>query len=238
MRKEINFLELKRIRDNIQQLDSVGKDGFRSLLSEPNLLSITEPVFFDELSLIFNEVSVKNIEGDVMEVGAWNGATAIYMKALLEYNRLSARLWLFDTFEGKFCLEKYKHKKDLKALEKYLGWSDVVYPSVEEVISNFKKFEMFDEKVKILKGDIFDTYLNCNVSEIAILRLDLDFFESTLFMLEQFYPKVSSGGYIIIDDYCVEEFNCKDAVDKFREDNKITNKLIFVGNSVVYWIKE
>ena len=236
MNKKINILELNKIRNSIKQL--YGDNEFRDLLTESNLLSITQPVFFDELKSIFDALSKNKVKGDIMEVGVWNGGTAIYMKALIEYYELSSQLWLFDTFDEKFCTSYYKHDKDLKALDKYLSWSNLIYPSVEVVIQNFNQFDLYDENVKILKGDIFDTYVNCDASDISLLRLDVDFFESTLFMLEKFYPKISNGGYIIIDDYGVEEFNCKDAVDKFRKDNKINNKLNLVGDFVAYWIKE
>jgi O-methyltransferase len=61
-------------------------------------------------------------------------------------------------------------------------------------------------------GDIVETIKV--PSPIAVLRLDTDWYESTKFELETFYPHVSPGGYVIIDDYGHWK-GCKQAVDEF-----------------------
>ena len=37
--------------------------------------------------------------------------------------------------------------------------------------------------------------------EIALLRLDTDFYDSTKHELEQLYPRLVAGGVLLIDDY-------------------------------------
>ena len=68
-----------------------------------------------------------------------------------------------------------------------------------------------------------------------MLHIDVDFYQPTFFSLEKFYPKVIDGGWIIIDDYNVEIFDCKKAVDEFRTINNISDKLIKLGNYQVGW---
>jgi O-methyltransferase len=36
---------------------------------------------------------------------------------------------------------------------------------------------------------------------VAVLRLDTDWYASTLVELEALYPRVSSGGVLLVDDY-------------------------------------
>jgi O-methyltransferase len=74
------------------------------------------------------------------------------------------------------------------------------------------------------------------MGEIAILRLDNDWYESTKFCLEKLYDKVIDGGIIIIDDYG-HWVGAKRAVDEFREKNNIITPLIQTDYTEYYWIK-
>lgn len=55
-------------------------------------------------------------------------------------------------------------------------------------------------------------------SQVAILRLDTDWHKSTKKELSVLAPKVSKGGFIIIDDYCAWE-RAKKATDEFLANN-------------------
>jgi hypothetical protein len=74
------------------------------------------------------------------------------------------------------------------------------------------------------------------VGEIAILRLDGDWYASTRVCLEHLYDKVVRGGFIIVDDYgCYE--GCKKAVDEFMKTKSIQAYLNFIDDTGRYWIK-
>mgnify|MGYP001329190707 FL=1 len=47
------------------------------------------------------------------------------------------------------------------------------------------------------------TLQNNKIPDIAILRLDTDFYSSTITELKFLYPKLVKGGVLIIDDYGV-----------------------------------
>ncbi len=231
-----NYLNI--IQKNIQQIEGVNEDDFKQLLINSSLFSLTQPVFFKELKSIFNNISSNKIKGIVIESGVWCGATAIYLHALNNYFNLKKKLYLLDNFGEELNHTLYKHEKDKKAVAKFLSWNNVKTPTLNDVKNNFKKFNLLDKNVVFIKGDVYKTYHQILEHPIALLRIDLDFYEPTYFMLQKFYSNVSRGGYVIIDDYGVEEFNCKDAVDKFRAENNILSKLIRVGNFVAYWKKE
>jgi O-methyltransferase len=235
MMKNIN---LEFIRKSIQQMD-VNETGveFIDVILRSELLSLTEPVFFSELEKMVLDIKKNNVEGCFVEAGVWSGGTAIFIKALIEKYQLRRNLWLLDSYGDPIDSTVFKKEKDILAIKKFLSWTRVKTPTLADVITNFNKFGLLDDSVKIVKGDVFKTVDQCNELPIALLRLDLDFFESTYFMLQKLYDKVAPGGYIIIDDYNVDEFNCKDAVDLFRKENNITNDIIEVGNFLVYWIK-
>ncbi|MBX2958714.1 MAG: hypothetical protein KF732_02050 [Flavobacteriales bacterium] len=232
------MINLKKIRESISQLEGTDEGELRNVLVNSKLLSLTQPVFFDELFFIIEDIKRSNIQGCVIEAGVWSGATAIYIKALMNFFEINRNLWLLDGFGQELDFSFFKHEKDIIAIKKFISWEDVKTPSKEDVINNFKIFDLWDEKIEIIQGDIFNTYNLCFEDSIALLRVDLDFYESTYFILEKFYERVSIGGYVVIDDYGVNEFNCKEAVDKFRSENNILTELKRVGDFVAYWRKE
>jgi 23S rRNA U2552 (ribose-2'-O)-methylase RlmE/FtsJ len=111
---------------------------------------------------------------------------------------------------------------------------------VENVYKTFSKLKIDTSNVYIIKG-FFENTLKIqenidNVKEIAILRLDADWYESTKICLEVLYDKVVICGVIIIDDYGYWE-GAKKAVDEFRYKNMIHSPLLKTDTDEYYWIK-
>lgn len=88
----------------------------------------------------------------------------------------------------------------------------------------------------ICKGWFQDTVPKAEVEQIAILRLDGDWYESTKVCLDNLYHRVVSGGFVIIDDYGTYE-GCKLAVDEFLDALPAKPFLNFTNKDVRYWIK-
>ncbi len=59
-------------------------------------------------------------------------------------------------------------------------------------------------------------------------------YESTIVALEALYPKLSPGGYIIVDDYG-GIVQCKQAVNDFRAKYRIAEEIVPVDHTGVYW---
>jgi len=55
-------------------------------------------------------------------------------------------------------------------------------------------------------------------------------------ILTNLYPKLSVGGYVIIDDYGIVDA-CQKAVDDFRSANGIDDELISTDGYEHYWKK-
>ena len=87
--------------------------------------------------------------------------------------------------------------------------------------SNFEKFGLFDNQVVLLKGWFKNTMPLVPSDRIAILRLDGDLYKSTIIPLMHLFDKVSTGGWIIVDDYeCVPA--CKLAIRDFLSERGLT----------------
>jgi hypothetical protein len=111
---------------------------------------------------------------------------------------------------------------------------DELAVSQEQVRANFARYDLLDDQVQFLEGWFKDTLPTAPVGALAVLRLDGDYYESTIQILEALYHKVSPGGFVIVDDYgCIEA--CRQAVTDFRADNAIEDPIVAVDWTGVYW---
>ena len=95
---------------------------------------------------------------------------------------------------------------------------------------------MLDDKVKFLKGWFKDTLPGAPIKTLAIMRLDGDYYESTMDALTNLYDKLSVGGYAIIDDYGENSWTyCAQAVNDYRRDHGVVDPIIQVDKSCYYW---
>jgi O-methyltransferase len=107
---------------------------------------------------------------------------------------------------------------------------------VEQVQANLARYDLLDTQVRFLVGWFKDTLPTAPIDQLAVLRLDGDMYSSTMDALQSLYHRLSLGGYVIIDDYGAVP-NCKQAVDDFRADHKITEQLQQIDWTGVFWEK-
>ena len=173
------------------------------------------------------------IPGDLIEAGVWRGGACLFMKAILTSNNINNRkVFLADSFAGLPKPEADKYPAD-KGEEYYK--EKFLAVSKEEVENNFRKFDLLDDNIIFLKGWFKDTLPTAPIEKLSVMRLDGDMYGSTMDSLENLYPKLSAGGFCIIDDYALE--GCKKAVDDYRERNNIDSEIITIDWTGVYWRK-
>ncbi len=189
----------------------------------------------DNIEYCLKNILKDNIESDVIETGVWRGGATIFMKAILRYNNVTDRnVWVADSFEGLPKPNEQKYAADKN--DKHFTRSELAI-SMETVKSNFEKYGLLDEHVKFLKGWFKDTLPNAPISKLSLLRLDGDMYESTMDAITVLYPKLSIGGYLIVDDWGAVA-GCKKAIEDYRKENNITEPIIEIDWTGVYWRKE
>jgi O-methyltransferase len=229
---------MESIRNRIKSIGKITSfDELEKELNKEECLTICPPELFDFFDKKIPELAALKIPGDFVEAGVWKGGTAMYMKHLQKTNHLTGRLWLFDTFNGFQVPPSEKHAKDKKMFD-FFSTFKITAPSVENVKDNFRALGLLDDAIQFIKGNILETLHTSEISAISLLHIDLDFADLTKTSLEFLYPKLSSGGIVVIDDYGVAEFNCKEAVDEFRAEHQITTEIIPINEHMIYWIKE
>ncbi|HXQ73677.1 MAG TPA: TylF/MycF family methyltransferase [Pyrinomonadaceae bacterium] len=180
------------------------------------------------------DVVQQNIPGDLIETGVWRGGAAIFMRAVLKtLGDKDRTVWLADSFEGLPPPSPDLYPAD-KGADFHLS-NDVLGVSLEEVKANFARYDLLDDRVRFLKGWFKDTLPTAPIDKLSVLRLDGDLYESTMTALESLYPKLSIGGYAIIDDYAPSIPCCVQAVDDYRRAHNITEEMVSTGDYGVFW---
>jgi hypothetical protein len=108
--------------------------------------------------------------------------------------------------------------------------------SLEEVQENFARYGLLDERVRFLKGHFNKTLPTAPIAKLSVLRADGDFYDSQMDVLNNLYPKLSIGGYAIIDDY-FEIAGCRRAIDEYRKAHNITEEIRPIDTEGIYWQK-
>jgi len=188
----------------------------------------------DNIALLMNDVLQRHIPGDFIEAGAWRGGATIFMRAVLKAQGITdRRVWVADSFEGLPPPDEKAYPAD-KGMA--LNKDNLFAVSLQDVQDNFARFGLLDAQVRFLKGWFKDTLPNAPIDKLAVLRVDADMYESTMEALVSLYPKLSPGGYVIIDDFgCFEA--CAKAVKDFREKHGIRAPIISIDWTGAYWQK-
>jgi hypothetical protein len=166
--------------------------------------TMTSPERIAAVCAAVRYVEANNIPGAFVECGVWKGGSS--MAAALTF-KTPRPLFLYDTFEG--MTEPTDHDRRATtgtAAASMLHNADkddliMCYSPLQEVKRNMDSTGYPASQVTYVKGKVEDTIPDAGPEQIAILRLDTDWYESTRHELEHLYPRLSPGGVLIIDDY-------------------------------------
>ena len=229
-RRLVKFVP-KKIRSKLK--DVLLEDGHKGLYKKYNdFTMIPENIFYGNLALC---KKIENVEGSIVECGVWRGGMSGAMAEIIGKNR---DYYLFDSFEG---------LPDAKAIDgkAALDWqSDTKGPIYFDNCAAEIKYAEESMRLSkatnynIIKGWFSETLPDFQISNgIALLRLDGDWYDSTMDCLVNLYPKVNKGGMIIIDDYYVWD-GCTRATHDYLSKNNLPVRIRQSKVGVCYIIKE
>lgn len=208
------------------------------------------------------DVLERGVPGDFLEAGVWRGGATMLMAAMLAEaegaggdaarNAEGRRVFAADSFEGLPRPDAEQFPVDEgDTLHEY----DALAVSEEQVRENFARHGLAGEvaedgitgRVEFVKGYFSDTLpvlaaelrrtrdTRAHSGTLALLRLDGDMYESTWVALDELYPLLAPGGYVVIDDSEIE--GCATAVHDYRLQHGITAEMVAIDGSGVYWRK-
>lgn len=180
------------------------------------------------------DVFENEVEGHFIETGVWRGGACILMQGLCRAaGEADRKVFVADSFEGlpppnaeEFPADEgdKHHTKDALAI------------SLETVQDNFRSYGLLDDNVVFMKGWFKDTLPTLGDEKFGIIRLDGDMYESTIQAIEILYPKLSVGGYIIVDDFGAVRA-CRKAIGDYRKAHGIEEPIEQVDWTGAYWKK-
>lgn len=176
---------------------------------------------------------VRALEGCVVECGVWRGGMIAGIATLLGRGR---RYYLFDSFEG---LPPARGIDGTAALRWQQDTASAGYYDNCAASPEFARKAMREAgatNFELVHGWFKETLPRLRLSEpIALLRLDADWYESTIVCLEHLFDQVVSGGLVIIDDYYAWD-GCSRAVHEFLSYRSAKERIRSFGD-ICYLIK-
>lgn len=187
----------------------------------------------DHLRHAIETVLAEKIPGDLIETGVWRGGSSIFMRGILKAHDVTdRRVFVCDSFAG-LPPPDGRHAADRHDRNHRFN---VLAVPLDQVRDNFRRFALLDEQVVFVKGWFKDTLPTVASERFAIIRLDGDMYGSTMDALESLYPKLSRGGFCIIDDYALPR--CAQAVTDYRARLGITAPILTIDDYARYWRKD
>lgn len=185
--------------------------------------TVTGPVRTAALIAAVKYVIEEDIPGDFVECGVWRGGAIMAMALTLLEIGAERRMWLYDTFEGMPPPQDIDGKKAWKRWVEEDG--DWCRCPIEEVTRNVYGIGYPYRLFQFVRGPVEDTIPRIMPKEIALLRLDTDWYQSTKHELVHLFPRLSSGGVLLIDDYghwwgarkAVKEYIAENELDIYLE---------------------
>lgn len=186
----------------------------------------------DQLQVAIETLEREDIQGDLIETGVLRGGACILMRAVLKaLQNKQRKVWVADSFQGFPESELMAH--GIKNPEQFNRQA----ANLAEVKALFARYQLLDEQVQFLPGFFEDSLPHAPIKTLALLRLDSDFYTSTACTLQHLYPKLVTGGFVIIDDYYIFE-GCRRAVREYRSTHHIQTPLERIDAAAVFWRKE
>lgn len=187
-------------------------------------------------------IAKRGIPGDFVECGVWQGGSAMMMASALSRFGVERKIWLYDTFSGmteptsrdmdfggEAALGKWQERLDTDGNQ----WCRA---ELESVKRNMARTGYREDAVRYVQGPVEQTLAGSSPDQIALLRLDTDWYESTRVELEVLYPKLVIGGVLIVDDYGHWQ-GARQAVDEYFASGRVSplllNRLDYTGRIAI-----
>jgi O-methyltransferase len=200
--------------------------------------TLTSPERIVSLSRAVRHVIENKIPGDFVECGVWKGGSVMeILRTLLRLGDQSRHIYLFDTFAGMTAPTADDVSYDGEVAEDtYIKVNrKLITVSLSDVKRAVLALGYDASKIHFIEGDILQTVPAQAPKTIALLRLDTDWYESTIHEMNHLYPRLSSQGILIVDDYGHWK-GSKKAVDEYLATHQLPlflNRIDYSGRLVV-----
>lgn len=134
-------------------------------------------------------------ESDVIECGAYRGATSLLLAVLGKLNGVSQRVLMFDTFAGMPPPSRYDSSRRAGEFAPPLGWPAIIAEQSAAL--------GVADRTELHQGLFADCFARMapRAPRFAFAHIDANIFEGTREACEFTLPRMSAGGAVVFDDY-------------------------------------
>ncbi len=198
---------------------------FVALYEQARSFTLTSVECMYTLYQTVRHLHANNVPGDMVECGVWRGGSsmmiALTLKALGDTSR---DIYLYDTYAGMTRPESVdvRSQDGMEQISRWQaferdGYNEWAHASLDEVRANMRATGYPEDKLHFVEGEVETTIPAAAPEQISLLRLDTDWYRSTLHELNHLYPKLVRRGALIIDDYGAYEGSRKATDEYFAE---------------------
>jgi hypothetical protein len=173
----------------------------------------------------------RGIRGAIVECGVWRGGSVMAAAlALLALDSTQREIYLYDTFNGMTepgdADVDWQGRPARTLMRQATPEADLIRAScsLQQVKEALIQTRYPWEKLMFVPGPVEKTIPGRVPDQIALLRLDTDWYQSTYHELEHLYPRLADGGVLIVDDYGHWQ-GAKKAVDDYFRRHRIDPEL-------------
>jgi len=188
--------------------------------------TMTTPPRIYALTRAVEYVVRRAMSGAIVECGVWRGGSMMAVAlTLLRLGVTDRDLYLYDTFEGmtepgdQDVLHTGQRAAELLTAPVSGGHFRAV-ASIQDVRENVLGVGYAEDRIHLVKGPVEATLPEHAPSNIALLRLDTDWYASTKHELVHLFPRLASGGVLLVDDYGYWH-GARRAVDEYIRENDL-----------------
>ena len=161
-------------------------------LADPLVQSDRTLLGYDRLYVFWQAIrNLEHVPGDAAEIGAYRGGSAYFIaNALLAVTGSEVPVHVFDTFEGHpaaaISEQDPFHTPGM--------FDSTSYDGVKAFLSPFTQ-------TKLYKGDVLGILPGLPETRYRLVHIDTDLYLPTKACLDYFWPRLSSGGVVVLDDF-------------------------------------
>ncbi|RMG40881.1 MAG: hypothetical protein D6719_09755 [Candidatus Dadabacteria bacterium] len=211
---------------------------FTELLQQIRPFSMLPEARLYNLYRLARDVCLQDIPGNFVECGVAGGGSSAMLAAVIKRHSKRPRLlYACDTFEGMPPPGEHDTLKGQDAESTGWGTGTCAAPptSLEKIAGKLGVFE----QIIIVKGLFQETLplWKTRMGELAFVHMDADWYESTVTIFDNLYPRMVTGARVQLDDYNYWE-GIKKAVDYYQTKHNLKFEICDIDGMSAWFIKK
>lgn len=179
---------------------------------------------------VLTDLIKKNLPGSFAEVGIMKGAFSFQIMKTLMLHNIEKNFYIFDFFEDDVNIINQKEEKQIKEIYERTNYTRLKVNDIMKYSQNINF-----NNLNCIKGNVeisIPKFFKNNNDRFCFVYIDIDVENPTLLALESFWPRLVSGGIIIIDDYNSKKWGPFYNIDVFLKNNSHQLKFFNFHNKI------